>query len=163
MFNDISYLYSDECFTSSYSNEKELSTKVSNDLQCQPNRTHVSRKSTPVLSTNRRSKHIILFNDDTLKRYRKCERNRISSRHLKENRQLFEDFYEKLKELEKDKSHKQDSQIERNQTISMDFTNDSLLTEQNKTNPYSNGFVLFDLSTTNVRKLNNDSDQTLDD
>ena len=159
MFNDTSYLYSDECFTSSYSNEKELSTKVSNNLECQPNRTHVGRKSTPVLSTNRRSKHIILFNDDVLKRYRKCERNRISSRHLKENRQLFEeDFCQKLKELENEKSNKQDSQIERNQSISMDFTNDSLLTEQNKINQYSHVFDLFDLSITNVRKFNNDFD-----
>jgi hypothetical protein len=174
MFNkDLSYLYSDEYFTSS--NETELSSQVSNYIDYRPNRTRICRKTAPILLSNRRSKHVVLFNEDALKRDKRRERNRILAKYLKEKQQVFEeDLYQKLKELENERSnlqnhitqlqsHKQNLNIEINENISMDSINDF---NQDKIpsclNQYSTEFDLFNISITNVLKLNNDYDNNID-
>ena len=171
--NDVSYLYSDEYFLSSFTTDKELSPKVSNPAS-------VHRKTTPLLPTSRRSKHIILFTDDVLKRDKRQDKNRTSPRYVKEKRQyLEENLCQKLKVLENEKthlqthviqlqSHKQDLQNElNNHNFSMDSINQLFSTEPNPTpsyfNQYSNDSHLFDMSITDVFKLNSDYDVNLDD
>jgi septal ring factor EnvC (AmiA/AmiB activator) len=59
------------------------------------------RKTVPTLENGRRSKYLVLFGEEAIRREKRRERNREAARKLKEKRQLIEDeLNQKIKDLE---------------------------------------------------------------
>ncbi|UJR35097.1 hypothetical protein I4U23_027870 [Adineta vaga] len=79
-YNDMSYLYSDECLTSA---SQELPLKETKICTNETIRTPVNRRT---MTMNHRSKHLLLFNDEMFKR----DRNRLTIRKLREKRHSLE-------------------------------------------------------------------------
>jgi len=66
----------------------------------------VIRKAIPTLETGRRSKHLVLFGIEAVRRDKRRERNRLAAKRLKEKRQQIEDeLNQKIQELENQHSH----------------------------------------------------------
>ena len=167
--NDVSYLYSDDCLTSSSSSEKE----ELNYFEYEPFRTRITRKTIPTCTIGRRSKHVISFGEETMKREKRREKHRIIARQLKVKQKLFEEnLYQKVKELENEKSnlenhvmqlqsHKQNLQDELISNYSMDSIADKekipLFLDH-----YSDDFHLLNMSLTNILNFNDEYDNHLE-
>jgi len=176
MFNkDISYLYSDDYLTLSPSNEKEFSEKSSKSLEYRPIRNRFYGKRASTLSTGHRSKHIILFRDEDLKR----EKNRLLARRLREKQKLLEEnLQKKIKQLEnaqlylendlrQRQSYIKDLETEINNNFCIKSSTEFLSTNIEKkmqlsSDQSSYDFELFTVSMTNISNLNNDIDVNLD-
>lgn len=168
--NDLSYLYSNECLTSSNSNEKELS-KFSPD---RTSNTRLYQRIGPVLSLRHRSKHILLFREDVHQNDKRREKNRIAARRLREKRQLFErNLRKKIQQLEDKQSYlendlkqyeayKQALQTEINNKFSLNTLLELLLIPKDKIplalNQYSDDFEL----SSNISTASNDIDFNFD-
>ena len=108
---DISYLYSNEWQSSSTTNEKPSSGKISSYSSMRSTATRVHAKMNSLPSIHHRSKHILITREDLLQGNNdRREKSRLATRRLKERRQLFEEnllktlkFYdEEQLELEED-------------------------------------------------------------
>ncbi len=171
---DISYLYSDDYLTSSSSNEKEYSEKLSNSLEYRLIRNRFYRKRAATLSTGHRSKHIILFRDEDLKR----EKHRLLARRLREKQQLLEEsLQKKIKQLEDEQlylendlsqhqSYIKDLETEIDNNFCMksptEFLSTNIEKMQLSSDPFSNDFELFSVFMKNISNLNNGIDANLD-
>ncbi|CAF1038959.1 unnamed protein product [Adineta steineri] len=72
-----------------------------NVIQYGPLKIRRCRKPAPTIATGRRSKFLILFGDEEIKREQRRTKNREAARKLKEKRQLIEEqLDEKLRQLE---------------------------------------------------------------
>lgn len=175
MFNkDISYLYSDDYLTLSSSNEKECSEKPLNSLEYRPIRNRFYRKRDSTLPTGHRSKHIILFRDEDLKR----EKNRLLARRLREKQQLLEEnLQKKIKQLEDARLYLENDLRQRQSYIknleteinnnfciksSTEFLSTNIEKMQLSSDQSSYDFELFSVSMTNISNLNNDINVNLD-
>jgi len=174
-YNDVSYLYSNEYLTSSLSNAKELSPKVSNISAYEPIRNHACRKTA---SSIRRSRHILVFNEEILKRDRRRDKNRINVRRLKEKRQSIEEnLLNKIKELEGEQSnletdlaqlrlYKSNLEEKINSSVCVNPIREVLVTDNEKMSlvfdQYSDDFGLPNMGITNIFNLNDNFDTDLD-
>ncbi len=173
--NDVSYLYSDEYLTSSLSNAKELSPKVSNIFAYEPIRNHTCRKTA---SSIRRRKHILVFNEEILKRDKRRDKHRINIRRLKEKRQSIEEnLHKKIKELEGEQSnletdlaqlrlYKSNLEAKINSSVCANPIREVLVTDNEKMSlvfdQYSDDFGLPNMGITNIFNLNDNFDTDLE-
>lgn len=114
MFNkDVSYLYSDEWQSSSTTNDKIPSSKLSPTVRSNSMRVHPKTNAVSLL--HHRSKHILICRDDVLQGHAdRRERQRLASRRVREERrQLFEEnllktlkFYDEQR-IQLEDEHKQ--------------------------------------------------------
>jgi len=95
-------------FTSSIeSNQNQVTSSFpfSNKIQYGPIQVRRCRKTALRLETGRRSRYLVLFGDEAIKREKRREQNREAAKKLKEKRQLIEDeLKQKLKDLEDEHS-----------------------------------------------------------
>lgn len=91
--SNMSPVYSSQNSNSSIDDEKTFGVRV-------------IRKAIPTLETGRRSKHLVLFGAEAVRRDKRRERNRLAAKRLKEKRQQIEDeLNQKIHELENQHSH----------------------------------------------------------
>ncbi|CAF0959532.1 unnamed protein product [Rotaria sordida] len=159
--NNASYLYLNEFLTSSSLNKKELNTKVSKCFEYRPNRTRICRIPTETLENGHRTKHILLFRDDIVKRNKQWRRKHLPMQQLKQKHQLFEEnFRNKNQELIDEQLHLEnhltklqtpikDFKTIINNNVCMDSSTDLLLIDKETTplsfNQYSDEFSPFSL------------------
>jgi len=88
--------------SSTESNDNEVSSSsLSNKIQYGPISVRLCRKPAPTIATGRRSKHLVLYADEAIKREQRREKNREAARKLKEKRQLIEEeLDQKVRELQ---------------------------------------------------------------
>jgi hypothetical protein len=166
--NDLSYLYSDEFFTSSILKKEELPKKVSKAVAYRP---RISQKLTSTSSFRLRSKHIILFREDALKHFKRREKNRLAARQLIGKQQLLEEhLHNKIKQLNDEQeylennlpqlqAYKHDLEREINNIFSMNSLTESLSTKKEEI-PLT--FEHSGSSMTNILNFNHDMDDHLD-
>lgn len=165
-YNTASYTTQD----SISSNDSEISsTSSSNTVQYGPITVRVCQKVAPRLGTGRRSKYLVLFGEEAIKREKRREKNRQAAKRLKEKRQLIEnELNSKLKDLENQhsdlqnylqqlKQQKQNLQTEVNNLV-IDPINE-LVANYNQYMPlffeqYSNDFNLPDESLDQILNYN---------
>lgn len=162
--NEISYLYSDDYLTSLSSNEIDSSKKSINSWEYRPIRTRVNRERASTLPTSRRSKHIILFREDNLKR----DKYQMSAKRLKEKRQLLEEnLKKKIRQLEDEQlflendlrqrhSYIRELKTEINNSLSMNSNDEEKMSST--FDQYPHGFDIFNMSITRILDLNIDTD-----
>lgn len=136
---DVSYLYSDDFLTATSSNKNDLlCTKLSHHFECRPMRTRNFRMSTPSLGNGHRTKHIILFREEILKRDKQRKNQQLVAQLTKSNHLCSEEnLPTKFQELISQQSHLK-SHFPQSQSSKTDCKN------KLNTNVYSN--PLLDLS-----------------
>ena len=160
--HDLSYLYCDDYFISSSMNEKELPKKLTNTNEYRLDRNRSYRKRATTLPNNRRSKHILLYNDELVKR----QTNRLLARQLLEENiqkriQQLQDKHVVLENnLKQYQLYKKDLKTRIIDTFSMNSLTQLLSTDEEKMSlsfdENSNDYQVFDIPVTST--LNSDND-----